>query len=435
MEYTLSRRRVIKVLAAIAATSSAGFARGWAAETPQAAVDKAHNEIWRRFIDEYNILVDFTLLNGSFARPTPEECRDSKPNGLGWWTPVENGSMFNGLYMDAAINRWKLSGLPEDKEKARRLMTGLTRLASLSDTTGFIARGVATDGKTPYPMGSNDQTMPWLYGMWRYVREGLATAEERERIVAKLMEVARALESSDWRMPCAGPHSPAPFRGTFAGFKWEFAPRLLFLLKAAHQLSGEDHWDELYQQALKERGGEPATDRLAICREGMVFHSKTPESWTGAPGVCALRGLWEMETAPAVKDAYMQGLRASAQLAAESLPIYREFNNEGQQPFSHDWRLLNEWWKPQHSEAEAVEVAMAQVKELGRLSPRRYQEFRFVREPLFAAWIVTLCPDRALLEQHRALISEVLAHYDYSRLYYSQFFPAEAAWYRLQIQG
>ena len=52
---------------------------------------------------------------------------------------------------------------------------GLLFLASLGHTPGFIARGVATDGKTTYPMGSNDQTTPWLYGLWRYVQDGLAT--------------------------------------------------------------------------------------------------------------------------------------------------------------------------------------------------------------------------------------------------------------------
>ncbi|MEZ0276905.1 MAG: hypothetical protein ACAH88_18495, partial [Roseimicrobium sp.] len=55
----------------------------------------------------------------------------------------------------------------------------------------------------------------------------------------------------------------------------------------------------------------------------------------------------------------------------------------------------------------------------------------YVREPVFAAWVVTLCPDRAFVEQQREKIRAVLGHYKYDKLYYSQFFPAEAAWYRL----
>src|SRR5688572_16839495 len=44
-----------------------------------------------------------------------------------------------------------------------------------------------------------------------------------------------------------------------------------------------------------------------------------------------------------------------------------------------------------------------------------------------------LCPDRALVESHRAAIERVLTPYRYEQLYYSQFFPAESAWYRLSL--
>jgi hypothetical protein len=95
--------------------------------------------------------------------------------------------------------------------------------------------------------------------------------------------------------------------------------------------------------------------------------------------------------------------------------------------------MLNLWWKPQSSEADAVAVAERQARELGRLSPRRAPEFNIVRESLFSAWIVTLCPERTLVEPHRAAILAAIKHFDYKRLYYSQFFPAESAAYRLQL--
>ena len=97
--------------------------------------------------------------------------------------------------------------------------------------------------------------------------------------------------------------------------------------------------------------------------------------------------------------------------------------------------MAGEWWQPQNSEEEAVAVAERQSKELGRLSPRRYPEFVPMREPLFAAWVVALCPDPAVVAQQRDVILTTLSHYDYTRLNYSQFFPAEAAWYRLQAHA
>ena len=67
-----------------------------------------------------------------------------------------------------------------------------------------------------------------------------------------------------------------------------------------------------------------------------------------------------------------------------------------------------------------------------KLAPRRGKETAFIREPTAAAWIVTLLPDAALLKQHNAEVEKVIAHYDYTKLYYSQFFWVEMAWERLR---
>jgi hypothetical protein len=67
-------------------------------------------------------------------------------------------------------------------------------------------------------------------------------------------------------------------------------------------------------------------------------------------------------------------------------------------------------------------------------APRRGKETAFVREPTAAAWIVTLCPDGAVLKMHSVEVEKVIAHYDYSKLYYSQFFWVEMAWERLKVQ-
>lgn len=437
MPTPLSRRTVLKAATAFTASLSLGLHRARAGNEIADAAHKAHDEIWHRFIDRSDILIDYTDFDGTFPRPTPEECREGKPNALGWWTPTENGSMFNGLYLDAAVNRWKLSHAEADKEKARRLANALLLLASLGPA-GFIARGVADDGKTPYPMGSNDQSSPWFYGLWRYVHEGLASREEREGIVAKMTEVANVLLTTHWLMPC-DTGSPTPFRGSFGGFTWEGAPRLLFVLRAMHDLTRDAKWLEMYQKAVEERSiarpGDttPPVSRLEICAKGMEFRGKSRQSWTGSAGVVCLRALWEMESNPVYLRAYTQGLAASLAVAAEGVPLAGKFDNDSTAACLLNWRMLNLWWQPQHSEADAVAVAERQAKELGRLSPRRGPEFNIVRESLFAAWIITLCPDRSLVEPHRAALLAALQHLDYKKLYYSQFFPAESAAYRLQM--
>ena len=134
-----------------------------------------------------------------------------------------------------------------------------------------------------------------------------------------------------------------------------------------------------------------------------------------------------------LKNIYAEGLRHSAEVATQSLPLIEKFEVNGTEPFNVDWRVMNGAWKPQHSEAEAVEVALAGLKLQHAASPRMTIEKDFLREPCFAAWVVTLCPDRELVMSHQASIEKVITHYDFSRVYLSQFFPVESAWWRMQL--
>jgi len=403
-----------------------------AAELTEATqrVEQAHSEMWRRFVDKHGVILDFTDLDGSVSLPTPEECREGKPNALGWWAPIENGAMFNGLYMDATVNRWRHTKSPADAAEARRLMEGLLFLNSISEVKGFVGRGVSTDGKSHYAMGSNDQTLPWFLGLWRYLEAGLATKQERERIVEKLIETADVIVDLKWAMPAEPPFEK---RGSFAGFSFEGAPRLLFVAKMMHQVTGDAKWDTLYRAALIERGGKDKLTRLEVCERGMVFEDGKPHSWTSGVSVASMRALWEMEKEEAVRVALGRGLQASADLAAKSLPLAEKFDPNDPSTFNMDWRAaMMPLWRPQQTETEAQELSMQQLSIFQKASPRRGMESRFVREPAAAAWIVTLAPDAAILRQRAADVERVIVRYDYAKLYYSQFFWVEAAWWRLK---
>lgn len=401
-------------------------------DAPQAtaeAVESAHREIWRRFIDAHGIMLDFTDLDGTVPYPTPEECRDGKPNALGWWSPIENGAMFNGLYMDAALRRWEHTRSPADAAQARRLMEGLLKLNSISDVKGFVARGVSTDGQSHYAMGSNDQTLPWLVGLWRYWQSNLATPEEKKRITQHLVETVEEIVRLDWKMPAEPPFLT---RGSFNGFHFEEAARMLFTLKLMHAVTGHEKWTAMYRQELDRRGGENMHSKLQLCEAGMAFFYAKTHNWTSCTAVSALRGLWELETDPELKSAYARGLAASATLAAESLPLALQFDPLDTSPFNPDWRsVMLPLWMPQQTEQQAVTLAGQQLREFIKTAPRRQLETTFIREPASAAWIVTLCPDASLVNQHRAAIERILTRYDYSRLYYSTFFWVECAWWRL----
>jgi hypothetical protein len=425
----IRQTRRIFIASSFAAACAGVAPRIHAEPSAAAGADQAHAEIWRRFIDKHGVMIDFTDLDGSVSLPTPEECRLGKPNALGWWAPIENGAMFNGLYMDAAVNRWRHTKSNDDATKARRLMEGLLLLNSISDVKGFVGRGVSTDGNSHYPMGSNDQTLPWFLGLWRYLDSGLATEEERERISKHLVETADAIVALKWSMPAEPPFNR---RGSFAGFSFDSSPRLLFVCKALHTVTGDAKWDKMYRDALTERGGKENRTRLEICERGMVFEYAKYHTWTSCTCVGAVRALWELEKDETVRAAYARGLQASADLAFKSLPMAQQFDNADTSHFEMNWRVMNEHWKPQQSEQEAQDLAHVQLKEFLKAAPRRGKETEFVREPTAAAWVVTLAPDANILKERAADVERVIAHYDYAKLYYSQFFWVEGAWWRLQ---
>lgn len=427
--HNLSRRQWLQAGLGACAGLALGAKSSTTSELAARRAAEAHAEIWRRFIDKHGVMLDFAAPDGSVEIPTPEECRLGKPNALGWWSPIENGGFFNGLYMDAAVNRWRVTKNADDAAKARRLAGGLMLLASVSPVKGFVARGVATDGRSHYPMGSDDQTLPWFFGLWTYLDSGIPTADERGPIEAKIVETGEEVLRRGWAMPAEAPFG---VRGGFSSFLFYQAPRLLFVAKLMHRLTAQPRWEQIYRRALGERGGPENLSRLELCRRGMVYdHGPRRHSWTTSNCVAAMRALWELETDADVRRALAEGLELSSQRAMESLPDAIKWDNDNALAFDPDWRKLNALWAPQHTPREAEEVARPQSRELGRSSPRRAQEFSLVREPAFASWIVTLTPDVGALKLRTPDVERVIAHYRYDRLWYSQFFPVECAWWRI----
>jgi len=131
-------------------------------------VETLHTQVWSRFLHKpYGIVLDYADQDGNAIIPTPEECVRSMPNPLGWWTPIENGAFFTGLYLGGLTEAFRLSPSEKLKNEILTLIGGLFRLQDVGNTPGFIARGVATDGTSHYPMGSDDQTAPWVYGLYK----------------------------------------------------------------------------------------------------------------------------------------------------------------------------------------------------------------------------------------------------------------------------
>ena len=91
------------------------------------------------------------------------------------------------------VKRWEHTRDEVDAANARRLMNGLFLLNSISDVPGFVGRGVSTDGRSHFAMGSDDQTFPWYLGLWRFHQSDLATDRDRDAIRQRFGATTRAL--------------------------------------------------------------------------------------------------------------------------------------------------------------------------------------------------------------------------------------------------
>lgn len=419
-------RRRLCVVGVLSAVALVGFGDVPQLASASKAVEAAHAALWQKFVGPDGVIRDYV---GDL--PTPEDCALGKPNAIGWWSPIENGPMFTGLYLPAVCERARRSGSAADKEQVRRLAQGLIRCASVSDVLGFVARGMGSDGKCHYPLGSDDQTHPWFYGLHAYVASGLPDAAEREKIVAKMREVADVLESSGWRCPCDGAFK-GDFRGGYKGHLFRDAARYLHMLRVMADVTGDEAWLQRYRAALAEKPEKSDKTRAEICAlgypmdRGAIANIDVYQLWIYVGSQGALAELAAMEKDEPTRKCYRAGLLANATNALPSIAAHRTFDNADDKVFGNArWREAYTEWFPQKTQADAKRLSETGNKAV--LGARKSYEARFMRNPLAAAAVVALAGDG----RGREDVLRAVAHYDYSRINMAELFFAECAYYAL----
>lgn len=416
-----SRRRFLAFAGASPFTATV-----WADRTHDSPGELARAEIWNRFLDRrFNLLLHYAGLKGEVVLPTAEDCREAKPNGMSWSTPIEDGPFFGGLFLDGLCNRWRSRRDEESAGAARTIAAGLMVLAGFSKVPGFIPRGIGADGDSFYPASSEDQVFPWFYGLWSYLGTELPETEERTRIKAKLIETGHALAAHQWRVPCNPPEFG--YRGDFLRPVVHDIARLFFLLRAMEELTGEKRWREEYRRRLDELIGKEPRPRRDYLAEGLDFEARdggNSRLWTHSMSQAALRVLSEIEDDPVTREVFRAALLASALRAVPYLEHGRAYDRDNELSFEVDWRFLNAAWKPQANCDEAIALGRAQLPLWAERNPRSPWEDETMREPLFAAWMVLLANDPELKAAHSPAISELMGRYDWTGFYTASFFIA-----------
>jgi hypothetical protein len=338
--------------------------------------------MWRDYIDPQTFQA-YTYLDAKTRRPLLPSYADVAANKPGaWGTALENCALDGGAYLGALVDRYAVTGRPEHGEEARKIYQGLRLIAEAAARKGCIPRGVMPDGRAHYPESSVDQYTMYVYGLWRYCRSPMATAREKEEISAIFGAMLTRLEE-DHFVILTDAGGPTRF-GDLDSLKPSRAERLLAIVLAGANVTGDAHWREAY---LRLR--EP---RLKHCR------GLGGQPWVLVQNQMAFFLLRHLEQDAEVRKIYEAASLEAARACAPCLK--RCAQTTGEREFTQT-----------------------------------------VMNPLEGALTITLTEDREFIAQHLADIKRVVVTYNYERalrggvLFVNGVRPAECVAWALARQG
>ncbi len=397
-------------------------------------IREIRRDVERRFLKD-GIMIEYTDESGAVIRPTIDQCKRAMPNAFGWWTPIENGAFFSGLYLSGLLNGIGQNPPDEDKRTVLQIMDGLFRLQDVAGAEGFIARGVGEDGVSHYPYGSIDQTAPWVYGLWKLWKAKWLNEATREQIRVRVLRVLRALKRNDWFLPSEREERAT---GCFRDFNMREAARLLWFCRIGEQMDPSGDWHSEYLRLAYEQNEQGMT-RVQACTLGSVAERAGNDGlcWQFWIYLCAqlcLQELCEAETDGQTKQAYRKGLDVSAQDALLFAPrLYAAYltHPDKDKTFDLDWRKLEDlFYDEDKAFADVMGFALTQCGYWqGILSPRRKAEQETLLQAVFACWCAMATTNDEIARYAYRTLDRIVAETDFSALYLTTGAWAACAYY------
>ncbi|MDD5728100.1 MAG: hypothetical protein PHV59_06015 [Victivallales bacterium] len=363
-----------------------------------------HAVLWEHFIDpRTDMMYEFRdLFRRDSLLPSPEEVRQEIPNPAGWVCGFEDCCLNGSMYLAGLLAEFIAVGSPFSAIRMKKIFAGLMHLAGVSETKGFLARGVLPDGRTHYPNSSVDQYTMWLYVMWRYFTSGIAPPEEREKIVAAVTDMLRFIEAGECKI-----RREDGKESIFGDIdRPEGRRRLLFFLKVGYVVTGDIHWQELY---VRKRDENDTLALKSLSRKGLQQHGIIFGLFQDQ---LALRGLYELSDNFREASVYRQAMQVRAETVAQVIDRFDNFRGiEFDGGFDFDWRRDLDEFIRRHPD-QTKNLTGNRISEFSAYwwSKRKNlrQLFRQVRESVEALAIQLLTPDMVFSGKHREIFCRIL---------------------------
>ncbi|HBE03477.1 MAG TPA: hypothetical protein DC049_13560 [Spirochaetia bacterium] len=193
---------------------------------------------------------------------TPEEIKKGnvagKLDARGYGSGIQNTSLFTGHLLYALIEAYEAKNDPDLEKWIKDFFQGMKLLGSISPVPGFVPRGPHPDDFTAYYTDSSvDQHTTYVYALWRYYRSKFASDSDKKFIRESVEKVGKRLEESAWLIKVEDNSKKAHASGApMINMTSENAAVLLCLLSAFYDITGNNHWLDLYKIFSAENNGE-----------------------------------------------------------------------------------------------------------------------------------------------------------------------------------
>jgi len=387
-------------------------------------ISQLHDIVFDKFVNKpYGHLLDY-----SGPLPTKNDCDSCFPNVTGWWTPIENGAFFTGIYLYALLDSEE--SIEKYRDDILTLKDGLLHLQDVAKIDGFIARGVGNDGECHYPYSSDDQLGPFLVGIWKYRNSVLCSDAERADIDSRILRIVDTAERSSW---CYRNELNDSFHGGCNDKWWRSVAQKMFMLRIAYEIAKDEDREKAYRRNLSEHPSDSYISRLRVLENGfstyMIREPAHAYYWIFTSSSLMHYELYCMETDPDVKCRLKNGLVRNGEIAIEFTKDFEKRpENQSELAFDPDWTKLRAGWLPVDKQEHPIAFASNQSREWAVLVPARRYEHTFLANSLFSAWICMKCTDKAIADAAFKNLCDNIAFTDWDALHLCYTFAAESAY-------
>lgn len=393
-------------------------------------IEKLHNLIWKRFIRmPQGHLLDNADENGNTILPSKSDCEKCYPNPLSWLTGIENGGFFGGLYLYALVTDYDKNPTENRKNEIMILANGLFILCDVSETDGFIARGVADDGSSHYPVSSEDQVGPWLLGLWKLYNSSVCDDETKKEISKRIAGTVKGIYQSEYRIPTEWKDV---YRGSYANDDWRGVCKAMFCGMLIDEFAPDLNNQKEYIRLRDEKPNNSLFTRKEIASHGfapdMIKNTGLIQFWID---VCAHLCLKELSKYDENSASYYQkGLLSNGEVAIKFCEEYKKYKNTDVFLSAPDWKKLSVSEECKNPD-KMFEITNVQFKEWESIFPSYHNEHHFVCDTFSAVWIAITCGSDVIMQRAKEALSEAIDFINFDTMWYSYGFFGESAYYML----